>query len=218
MTAVLIDTTPDLREQLLDAKVKRLDGVLISHSHADHTHGIDDLRPLCLTMRRRIAIHMDAATSLVVRNAFSYIFQSPDGSSYPPIATELRLESGKLCRIEGEGGAVEAMPFDLDHGDIGALGFRFGNIAYTPDLKRIPEESLPFLEGLDLWIVDALRDRPHPTHFSLNDALSWIETMRPRRAILTNLHNDLDYEALRMRLPAHVTPAYDGMRVEAFDA
>ncbi len=218
VTAVLVDTSPDLREQLLDADVRRLDGVLMSHSHADHTHGIDDLRPLCLTMRRRIDIHMDEATSLVVRNAFSYIFQSPDGSSYPPIANELRLAPGKLCRIDGPGGAVEAMPFDLDHGDIGALGLRFGKIAYTPDLKRIPEASLPFLEDLDMWIIDALRERPHPTHFSLDDALSWIETMRPRRAVLTNLHNDLDYETLRARLPAHVTPAYDGMRIEGCEA
>jgi phosphoribosyl 1,2-cyclic phosphate phosphodiesterase len=217
-TAVLIDTSPDLREQLLDAGVNRLDGVLMSHSHADHTHGIDDLRPLCLTMRRRVAIHMDEATSLVVRNAFSYIFQSLDGSSYSPIATALRLNPGKLCRIDGPGGAVEVMPFELDHGDISALGFRFGKVAYTPDLKRIPEASRPFLEGLDLWIVDALRERPHPTHFSLDDALSSIETMRPRRAILTNLHNDLDYETLRARLPAHVTPAYDGMRLEGFEA
>ena len=97
------------------------------------------------------------------------------------------------------------------------LAFASARLAYTPDLKRIPEASLPFLEGLDMWIIDALRDRPHPTHFSLDDALSWIETMRPRRAILTNLHTDLDYETLRARLPAHVTPAYDGMRVEGFD-
>jgi phosphoribosyl 1,2-cyclic phosphate phosphodiesterase len=217
-TAVLVDTSPDLREQLIEAGVKRLDGILMTHSHADHTHGIDDLRPLCLMMRRRIDIHMDEATALIVRQKFSYIFATPDGSSYPPIATELRLASGRLCRIEGAGGAIEAMPFDLDHGDIGAVGFRFGTLAYTPDVKRIPEASRPLLEGLDIWIIDALRYRPHPSHFSLDDALGWIETMRPRRAILTNLHTDLDYETLRARLPAHVTPAYDGMRVEGFDA
>ena len=153
-----------------------------------------------------------------IDQAFSYIFQTPDGSSYPPIAKELRLTAGQLCRIEGPGGAIEAMPFDLDHGDISALGFRFGALAYTPDVKRIPEASRPFLEGLDVWIIDALRYRPHPSHFSLDEALSWIETMRPRRAILTNLHTDLDYETLRASLPAHVTPAYDGMRVEGFDA
>jgi phosphoribosyl 1,2-cyclic phosphate phosphodiesterase len=217
-TTVLVDTSPDLREQLIDAAVKRLDGVLMTHSHADHTHGIDDLRPLCLVMGRRLDVYMDEPTSLVVRQAFSYIFERPDGSSYPPIATELRLAAGQLCRIEGPGGAIEAMPFDLEHGDISALGLRFGSLAYTPDVKRISEASRSFLEGLDLWIIDALRYRPHPSHFSLDDALHWIETMRPRRAILTNLHTDLDYETLRLKLPAHVTPAYDGMRIEGFDA
>jgi phosphoribosyl 1,2-cyclic phosphate phosphodiesterase len=217
-TAVLVDTSPDLREQLIDAGVKRLDGVLLSHPHADHTHGIDDLRPLCLVMGRRLDVHMNERTSLIVRRAFSYIFQTPDGSSYPPMATERRLIAGQVCRIEGPGGAIEAMPFDLEHGDICALGFRFGALAYTPDVKRIPEASRPFLEDLDLWIIDALRYRPHPSHFSLEDALSWIETMGPRRAILTNLHTDLDYETLRASLPEHVTPAYDGMRIEGFDA
>ena len=217
-TAVLVDTSPDLREQLLDADVKRLDAVLLSHPHADHTHGIDDLRPLCLAMRRRLDVYMNETTSHIVRRGFAYIFQTPDGSSYPPIANELRLTAGKLCRIKGPGGTIEAMPFNLDHGEIIALGFRFGGLAYTPDVKRLPEASLPFLEGLDLWIIDALRYRPHPSHFSLDDALKWIEKMRPRRAILTNLHTDLDYETLRAKLPAHVTPAYDGMRVEDFDA
>jgi phosphoribosyl 1,2-cyclic phosphate phosphodiesterase len=218
VTAVLVDTSPDLREQLIDAGVERLDGILMTHPHADHTHGIDDLRPLCLVMRRRLDIYMNEATSAIVRRGFSYIFQSPDGSSYPPIANELRLAADRLCSIEGPGGAIEATPFDLDHGEISALGFRFGRLAYTPDLKRIPDASRPFLEGLDLWIIDALRYRPHPSHFSLDDALHWIETMRPRRAILTNLHTDLDYETLRASLPAHVTPAYDGMRIEGFDA
>ena len=217
-TAILIDTSPDLREQLLDADVKRLDAVLLSHPHADHTHGIDDLRSLCLFMRRRLDVHMNEPTSLIIRRAFSYIFQTPDGSSYPPIANELRLSAGELCRIEGPGGPIEAMPFELEHGEISALGFRFGGLAYTPDVKRIPAASLPFLEGLDMWIIDALRYRPHPSHFSVDDALDWIEKMRPRRAILTNLHTDLDYETLRAKLPAHVTPAYDGMGVEGFDA
>jgi phosphoribosyl 1,2-cyclic phosphate phosphodiesterase len=207
-----------LREQLIEAGVKRLDGILMTHPHADHAHGIDDLRPLYLMMRRRLDIYMDEPTSLLVRRRFSYVFETPNGSSYPAMASELRLTAGRLCRIEGAGGVIEAMPFDLDHGDISALGFRFGALAYTPDVKRIPPGGRPFLEGLDLWIIDALRDRPHPSHFSVADALSWIEAMRPRRAILTNLHTDLDYETLRGRLPAHVTPAYDGMRLEGFDA
>jgi phosphoribosyl 1,2-cyclic phosphate phosphodiesterase len=217
-TTVLIDTSPDLREQLIDVGVKRLDGVLITHPHADHTHGIDDLRPLYLQMRRRLDIYMDEHTSSVVRRGFSYVFHTPNGSSYPAMANERRLSAGELCRIEGGGGAVEATPFELDHGDIQALGFRFGGLAYTPDVKRIPDASRPLLEGLDLWIVDALRYRPHPSHFSLDDALAWIETMRPRQAILTNMHVDLDYETLRQRLPANVTPAYDGMRIEGFAA
>jgi phosphoribosyl 1,2-cyclic phosphate phosphodiesterase len=216
-TAVLVDTSPDLREQLLDAGVKRLDAVLLSHPHADHTHGIDDLRPLCLIMRRRLDVYMNEVTSLRVTDAFSYIFQTPDGSSYPPIAAERRLTTGQVCRVQGPGGAVETMPFDLDHGDISALGFRFGGLAYTPDVISIPDASRAFLEDLDVWIIDALRYRPHPSHFSLDEALSWIEKMRPRRAILTNLHTDLDYETLRAKLPGNVTPAYDGMRVEGFE-
>jgi phosphoribosyl 1,2-cyclic phosphate phosphodiesterase len=216
-TTVLVDTGPDLREQLIDADVKRLDGILMTHPHADHTHGIDDLRPIYLEAKRRIDVHMDEPTSLIVKQAFSYIFQTPLGSTYPPIATDLRLTAGRLCRVEGKGGAVEAMPFDLDHGEISALGFRFGGLAYTPDVKRIPQGSRAFLEGLEVWIIDALRYRPHPSHFSLDDALAEIGTMRPRRAILTNLHTDLDYETLCKRLPADVIPAYDGMRVEDFE-
>ena len=216
-TTALVDAGPDLREQLIEADVRHVDAVLLTHPHADHTHGIDDLRPLFLKAGRRIDMLMDEPTSLIVRNSFSYVFQVPKGSSYPPIATDLRLTAGSPCRIEGKGGAIEATPFDLDHGDINALGFRFGALAYTPDVKRIPEASRRFLEGLEVWIVDALRYRPHPSHFSLNDALAEIEAMRPRQAILTNLHTDLDYETLRKCLPPHVVPAYDGMCVEGFD-
>jgi len=218
VTTVLIDTGPDLREQLIEREVRRVDAVLMTHSHADHTHGIDDLRPLYLETRRRIELHMDEPTSLIVRQTFPYIFEMPPGSSYPPIATEVRMSAGRVSWIEGKGGRIETVPFDLDHGEINALGFRFGSLAYTPDVKRIPEASRPFLEGLDVWIVDALRYRPHPSHFSLDDALAEIAVMRPKRAILTNLHTDLDYETLKKRLPDHIAPAYDGMRVEGFDA
>ena len=217
VTTGLADTGPRLRKQVIDSDVQRLDGILMTHPHADHTHGIDDLRPIYLEAKRRIDVHMDEPTSLIVKRAFSYIFQTPLGSTYPPIATDLRLTAGRLCRVEGKGGAVEAMPFDLDHGEISALGFRFGGLAYTPDVKRIPQGSRAFLQGLEVWIIDALRYRPHPSHFSLDDALAEIETMRPRRAILTNLHTDLDYETLCKRLPADVIPAYDGMRVEDFE-
>ena len=217
VTTALIDVGPDLREQLIGADVRHVDGVLLTHSHADHIHGIDDLRPLYLKAGQRIDIHMDESTALRVREVFSYVFETPEGSSYPPLANDLRLRSGSPCRIAGAGGAVEATPFDLNHGEINALGFRIGNLAYTPDVKRIPEASRPLLEGLEVWIIDALRYRAHPSHFSLDEALAEIEAMRPRRAILTNLHTDLDYETLLKRLPEHIIPAYDGMRVEGFD-
>ena len=215
-TTVLIDTSPDLRWQLINAGVERLDGVLLTHPHADHTHGIDDLRPLVIAMRKRIDIHMDAPTSAVVTDKFSYIFATPAGSSYPPILREKRLIAGEACALAGPGGAIEATPFDLDHGDINALGFRIGALAYSPDLIDIPEQSLRHLEGLDVWIIDALRYAPHPSHLSLDQALAWIARMRPKRAILTNLHTDLDYETLSGQLPANVVPAYDGMRIEEF--
>jgi phosphoribosyl 1,2-cyclic phosphate phosphodiesterase len=216
LTTVLIDAGSDMREQLLSADVKRLDAVLLTHPHADHTHGLDDLRPLFLLQRKRLDLYMDEPTALVVKEAFSYMFETPPGSGYPPIATDIRLAAERPVRLEGAGGAIEATPFDLDHGEINALGFRVGGLAYTPDVKRIPKASRPFLEDLDVWVIDALRYRPHPSHFSLDDALAEIETMRPRRAVLTNLHTDLDYETLRKHLPAHVAPAYDGMTIEGF--
>ena len=216
VTTVLVDAGSDLREQLIEADVRRLDAILITHPHADHTHGIDDLRPLFLIARRRLDVYMDEPTSLIVRRGFSYIFETPLGSDYPPIANDVRLAADRSVTVAGEGGAIEATPFDLNHGEINALGFRFGGLAYTPDVKRIPEASRPYLADLDVWVIDALRYRPHPSHFSLDDALAEIEAMRPRRAVLTNLHTDLDYETLRKRLPPHVTPAYDGMRIEDF--
>ncbi len=215
-TRALIDTSPDLRWQLIDAGVDSLDGVLMTHAHADHTHGIDDLRPLVIEMRKRIVIHMDLATSAEVRAKFGYAFRTPTGSSYPPILSEQRLNAGEPCVIAGPGGSIEATPFDLTHGEITALGFRVGGLAYSPDVSDIPEASLTYLEGLDVWIVDALRYARHPSHFSLAETLDWIERLRPRRAILTNLHTDLDYETLRRSLPPNVVPAYDGMKVSGF--
>jgi phosphoribosyl 1,2-cyclic phosphate phosphodiesterase len=211
VTRVLVDTSPDLREQLLDAEVDRLDGVLYTHEHADHTHGIDDLRALSIKQRQRIDVYLDERTSDMMRTRFGYCFKSPPGSEYPPIVREHRLAAGQPVTISGPGGPITALPFLQAHGDIDSLGFRFGGVAYSADIGGLPPQSAAALERLDVWIVDALRDRPHPSHFSLADALAWIEQLRPRRAILTNLHAELDYEVLRGKLPPHVEPAYDGM-------
>jgi phosphoribosyl 1,2-cyclic phosphate phosphodiesterase len=214
-TDVLIDMSPDLREQLIGQNVSKIDAILLTHQHADHTHGIDDIRPLVIMAHQRLDIHMDAVTSAVVRSNFSYIFETPPGSQYPALLNEHRLNHGEACVVDGQGGQISFMPFRLIHGEIDALGFRIGNIAYSPDVNAIPDESIGFLEDLDLWIVDALRYKPHPTHFSLAETLDWIARMKPRRAILTNLHTDLDFEVLRQQLPPNVEPAFDGMRVLA---
>ena len=185
--------------------------MLYTHEHADHTHGIDDLRAFFLKQRRRVDVYLDEPTAASLHVKFGYCFKSPPGSDYPPIVTERRLKAGTPVTIEGQGGPVVALPFRQEHGDIASLGFRFGKLAYSADLSGLPAESVAALVDLDVWIVDALRYRPHPSHFSLDDALSWIERLKPRRAILTNLHADLDYEVLRGKLPVHVVPAFDGM-------
>ena len=213
-TRVLIDTSPDLREQLLDAGVDWLDAVLFTHEHADHTHGIDDLRGLFIRRRRRIDVYLDEPTSKALRARFGYCFQSPPGSEYPPIVSEHRLIPGRPVTIDGQGGPVAVLPVLQEHGDIPSLGFRFGGLAYSCDLSGLPEESVSALSGLDIWIVDALRYSPHPSHFSVDDALAWIERLKPGRAVLTNLHSDLDFEELRARLPSHVEPAYDGLEID----
>ena len=188
-----------------------LDGVLITHEHADHTHGIDDLRPLFLHKRRRVDVYLDEPTSRALHARFGYCFMTPPGSEYPPILSERRLMPGQRATVDGQGGAIEALPVLQTHGDIPSLGFRFGNVAYSADIKSLPADSLAAMAGLDVWIVDALRRPPHPSHFNLDEALDWIARVKPKRAILTNLHSDMDYATLRASLPAGVEPAYDGM-------
>jgi len=213
-TRALVDCTPDLREQLLGAEVDWLDGVLITHEHADHTHGIDDLRPLFLHKRRRVDIYLDEPTSRAMHARFGYCFATPPGSEYPPILSERRLLPGQRVTVDGQGGPIEFMTVLQEHGDIPSLGFRFGNVAYSADIKSLPPDSLRFMAGLQVWIVDALRRSPHPSHFNLDEALDWIARVKPKRAILTNLHSDMDYASLRASLPAGVEPAYDGMRFD----
>jgi phosphoribosyl 1,2-cyclic phosphate phosphodiesterase len=215
VTRILVDCGPDMRLQLLDAQVDWLDGVLITHEHADHTHGLDDLRPLFVHKRRRVDVWLDEATSRAMHARFGYCFMTPPGSGYPPIVSEHRLTPGHVVTVQGQGGSIDALPVLLDHGDIPSLGFRFGNVAYSADVKNLPPESIEALAGLDVWIVDALRKHPHPSHFNLDEALDWIARIKPKRAILTNMHTDMDYAALRAILPAHVEPAFDGLQFEA---
>ena len=216
---MLVDTSPDLREQLLDADVDWLDAVLYTHEHADHTHGIDDLRALFIKRRRRVDVYLDAATGASMNHKFGYCFTTPPGSDYPPIVTEHRLIAGTPVTIEGQGGPITALPILQEHGDIASLGFRFGNFAYSLDLSTHARRKARAPWPISMsGFVDALRYRPHPSHFSLSDALGWIERLKPRRAILTNLHADLDYEVLRGKLPVNVVPAFDGMTITVADA
>ena len=213
-TSVLIDTTPDLREQLLSAEINRLDATLFSHDHADHTHGIDDLRALVLHMRKRIPVHADAVTGATLRQRFGYLFETPPGSLYPPILDLAPLAAGEPLVIDGAGGPIETWPFRLEHGpNYDALGFRFGSLGYAPDVSAIPPEAMTAMSGLDTLILDCLRESPHPSHFNLEQSLEAIAQLKPRRAILTNLHVDLDYTSLSKRLPRNIEPAFDGMKL-----
>lgn len=210
-TTALVDTTPDLRQQLLDTGAAWLDGVLYTHDHADHTHGIDDLRQVAYNGNRRVDVYHDQATGKLLRARFAYCFEKPPGSEYPAVLKSHDIEAGKPVAISGAGGAIEALPFRQIHGSGETLGFRFGGVAYSPDVSDFPESSLEALEGLDVWILDTLRYTPHPSHLSVEQALAWIARMKPKRAVLTHMHVDLDYERLRAELPEGVAPAYDGM-------
>jgi phosphoribosyl 1,2-cyclic phosphate phosphodiesterase len=213
-TTVLVDTSPDLREQLLDVRCNAIDGVLYTHDHADHTHGIDDLRMVAYAMKQRIPVWFDEHTQASLEQRFGYCFATQPGSNYPPILKGLKLEPPAAINVEGPTGNIAVTPIPLEHGDMGSLGYRFRGLAYSPDVSGVPENSIALLEGLDVWILDALRFTAHPSHFSVKDALRWIERVQPKRAILTHMTTDLDYEALKRELPPGVEPAYDGMVIE----
>lgn len=218
--AILIDASPDLRMQLLDAGVSRLDAVLFTHDHADHTHGIDDLRFL---RRGRGVPPLDAyampATLASLSGRFGYIFrQSEEGSGtlYRPFLVGHEIEGPFGV------GDVPVVPFEQDHGmGTTSTGFRIGGrdgqggVAYSTDVVRLPDASLARLHGLDLWVVDCLRLEPHPTHAHFDQVLEWVALLKPRRTVLTHLNHTVDYEALRSRCPPGVEPAYDGLVIEA---
>ena len=212
VTRVLVDTSPDLRAQLLDAGIGLLDGALFTHPHADHLHGLDDLRTVAQNRGSRLPVWADADTAEVLLARFAYAFVQPKGSLYAPIL-DLRALDGPVT-VEGDGGPLGFTPFRVEHGRIEALGFRVNGLAYLPDVSAIPDDVWPVLDGLDLWILDALRRKPHPTHTHLEQSLAWIARAAPRQAVLTNMHNDLDYATLAAELPPGVIPAYDGLTLE----
>jgi phosphoribosyl 1,2-cyclic phosphate phosphodiesterase len=212
VTRALIDTTPDLRAQLLAAGVGQLDGVVYTHPHADHLHGIDDLRVVVQNRRGRLPVWADTETAEVLISRFAYVFVQPAGSLYPPIL-ELRALDGPFA-VDGAGGPIPFRPFRVQHGRIEALGFRVRDFAYLPDVSEIPGAIWPELAGLETWVLDALRRKPHPTHVHLAESLAWIARAAPRLGVLTNMHNDLDYATLAGELPAGVVPAFDGLQIE----
>ena len=212
---MLVDCSPDMREQLLSADVSELDAVLLTHDHADQTHGIDDLRAIVYERKKRLDVYMDQATAVTMDQRFGYCFKTPAGSDYPPILEQRLISATQdVVKFQKESADFSVIPFRQIHGNIESVGYRFGNLAYSSDISDLPNESKERLQGLSCWIVDALRMTPHPTHFHLDKALALIEEIKPQRAVLTNLHIDMDYQTLRQTLPSHIEPAYDGMVIE----
>jgi phosphoribosyl 1,2-cyclic phosphate phosphodiesterase len=211
-TTILIDTGPDVREQLLSARVTGLDGVFYTHDHADHTHGIDDLRIMCYARRKLVDLYFNRPTGELLTQRFAYCFGTQPGSLYPPIVKGHFIEPGQPVSVSGAGGEITVLPFRQLHGNIESLGFRIGNLAYSTDAHDFPDESLPTLEGLDVWILVALRHHTHVSHLSVGQALEWVDRMQPKRTILTHLATELDYDELSAMLPPGIEAAYDGMR------
>jgi len=211
---ILIDTSPDLREQLLDAGVARLDAVLMTHAHADHLHGIDDLRVVNRLMRSAIPLYADGQTLAEIGRRFAYVLKPVEepGRYYKPTLVP-HLITGPF-EIRG----IPIVPFVQDHGFSTTLGIRIGGFAYSTDVTELDEDAFAALEGVQLWIVDCLRREPHPTHSHLAKTLSWIARVGPRRAVLTHMDQSLDYREVSAELPGGVEPGQDGLVIELPDA
>ena len=214
VTRVLIDTGPDFVPQMLDAGVAELDAVVYTHPHADHIHGIDDLRGYVLEQRRLMDIYADSATAGRLMDGFRYCFETPVGSQYPPILNLISIEAGVPFEVTGEGGPILFEPLLQIHGEIHSLGFRIGGLAYCADVSGFPDQTVPRLAGLDCLIVAALQYRTNPSHLRLGQALEWIARLHPRRGIMTHMHTPLDYDTVLRETPDHVEPAYDGLTIE----
>ncbi len=214
-TRVLVDTSPNMREQLLAAHTGKLDAVLITHDHADQVHGLDDLRMIAQNMMRRVDLYASPEALKALKARFGYCFIGGEVGGYPAVIQDHTIERPfRAFQIDGAGGPIPVCAFDQDHGTMISQGFRFGAVAYSSDVVGLDDAAFEALDGVQCWIVDALRYRPHPTHAHVEKTLEWIARVRPNRAILTNLHTDLDYETLRQSLPAGVEPAFDGMVIE----
>ncbi|MCM5560133.1 MBL fold metallo-hydrolase [Pleomorphomonas sp. JP5] len=214
VTRVIVDTGPDFRQQVLRAGVGEADAVLYTHSHADHIHGIDELRQFFHNSGHRVPVYADEATAARLKDAFGYCFETPLGSGYPPIVAEHRVEAGVAFSIEGRGGVIGITPYTQTHGDIVSIGYRFGSLAYSSDVSAIPEESWPLIEGATVFVVDALRYKPHVSHFSVDQAIEAGRRVGAKLTVLTHMHHDLDYRTLASELPAGVVPSFDGMVIE----
>ena len=209
-TVLLVDTSPDMRQQLLDAGVKKISAVLYTHAHADHSHGIDDMRSVNWLMQKPIPVYADDATLQELQAKFGYAFGGTrvPGHFYKPWLLPNRIEG------PFDVGGIKIAPFRQDHGYGHSLGFRFGDFAYSTDAHHLDEAAFAALQGVRHWLVDCVRELPHPTHSHLAQTLAWIERVRPERAVLTHMSQALDYAALAAKLPAGVAPAYDGMILE----
>tara|TARA_B100000287_G_C20616976_1_gene774410 strand:- start:749 stop:1549 length:801 start_codon:yes stop_codon:yes gene_type:complete len=210
-TVALIDTGPDMRQQLLKAKVEDLDGIIYTHSHADHVHGIDDLRMLVFKRRARLPVYADKKTSKRLKEGFGYIFKQPKGSNYPAILDLKKLD--KPTKINGPAGEIIFEPLEVKHGETDALGFKIGNLAYIPDVSEIYQETWEKILGIDVLIIDALRYDPHPSHSHLSQTLEWIKRLKPKKTYLINLNIELDYEKLSREVPENVSVCYDMLRI-----
>ena len=206
---ILVDTSTDLRQQALTHRLTRVDAILFTHSHVDHVLGLDEIRRFNILQRSAIPAYADAATTVDLQRTFHYVFDPPEekGGGVPQIA---------LSRIDGPFavGGVRVIPVPLLHGSRPILGFRFGSFAYLTDCNRIPDEAWPLLDGLDTLVLDALRHRPHPTHFSVGESLEVVAALRPRRTYFTHMCHDLPHAATNAALPPGVELAYDGLQFD----
>ncbi|MFC1526184.1 MBL fold metallo-hydrolase [Candidatus Latescibacterota bacterium] len=205
--SILVDTTPDLRQQVLRHGLRELDAVLYTHAHADHLHGLDDVRCFCFQRDTPLPCYGDEATLLRIRHVFDYAFQAPTGSSRPSL--ELRGIDGPLSLL-----GLDLEPIPVLHGHMPILAYRTGGFAYVTDCSAIPPASMEALRGLDVLILDALRHRQHPTHFSLSQALKVAVELAPHRTYFTHIAHDLDHQTTNSHLPPGVELAYDGLALD----